>query len=131
MAYSKLKGLHIELSATHDCLVAKHDDLVRVHSKNIMATKDLDERHRKLVYEHKEMTHKVQVLEQALENIDPSIAYSTTKIVVKVNASTSCEDLLLNPPVTNVAPKCSQDRANEFEEEIESLRSSMAKLLRG
>ena len=30
--FSKLKGLHVELSATHDSLVAKHDGLVQVHS---------------------------------------------------------------------------------------------------
>ena len=33
--------------------------------------------------------------------------------------------------MTNLSPKCSHDREKELEEEIESLRSSMAKLSRG
>jgi len=129
--FSKLKGLHVELSATHDSLVAKHDGLVQVHSKNIAAAKEREDKHQKLVHESKAMALKIKELEHALEHIDPSIAHSTTKIVVKVNASTSCEDLLPNPPMTNLAPKCSQAREKELEEEIESLRSCVAKLSKG
>ena len=102
--FSKLKGLHIELSATHGSLVAKHEGLVQVHSKNIATSREREDKYQKLVHGSKVMALKIKKLEHALENIDPSVAHSTTKIMVKVSASTSCEDLLSNPPVTNLAP---------------------------
>ena len=65
--FSKLKGLHVELSATHDSLVAKHDGLEQVHSKNIAAAKEREDKHQKLVHESKAMALKIKELEHALE----------------------------------------------------------------
>ena len=95
---------------------------MQVHSKNIGTSREREDKYQKLVHESKEIALKIKKLEHSLENIDPSVAHSTTKIVVKVNVSTSCEDLLPNPLVTNLASKFSQDREKELDEEIESLR---------
>ena len=84
--FSKLKGLHVELSATHDSLVEKHDGLVQVHSKNIATSMELEIKYQELVHESKIMASKIIELEDALKNVDP---YSTSKVVVKINASTS------------------------------------------
>ena len=51
------------------------------------------------------MAHKYQEFEFAYEAIDSSLENSTNENLVKVNDSTSCDDLLISEDATNVLPK--------------------------
>ena len=128
---SSLKRLHIDLESSHNELLAKHNELIKTHSKNLVLSKQKDEKVKSLELEHRELTQKYQELEIAYEFIDPSIDYSTTPNVVKVNASTSCEDLALNPLATNALSKCEGTKMKELEEQVESLKSALSGLARG
>jgi len=51
--------------------------------------------------------------------------------VVKVNASTSCDDLLIDDNATNVLPKLVPSREKELMDQVASLKISVDKLSRG
>ena len=77
------------------------------------------------------MAHKYQELEFAYEAIDLSLENSINKNVEKVNASTSCDDLLNDANATNVLPKLAPSREKELMDQVASLKSSVEKLSRG
>ena len=51
--------------------------------------------------------------------------------MVKVNASTSCDDLLIDDNATNVLPELVSSRENELMDQVASLKTSVDKLSRG
>ena len=51
---------------------------------------------KKLKQEHRELAHKYQELEFAYEAIDPSLENFVNETIEKVNASISCDDLLID-----------------------------------
>ncbi|WVZ76880.1 LOW QUALITY PROTEIN: hypothetical protein U9M48_024802 [Paspalum notatum var. saurae] len=124
-----LKKLHIDLEVSYNSLLAKHNELVETHSKNHDIGK-INEKYKRLAQEHRELTHKYQELEIAYEIIDSSLEHSTTPHVVKVNVSTSCEDLAPGPLATNDLPKCEGTKVKELETRIEGLKSGLEKLAR-
>ena len=77
------------------------------------------------------MAHKYQELEFTYEAIDPSLENSINENVEKVNASTSCDDLLIDASATNVVPELAASREKELMDEVTSLKSSVEKLSRG
>ena len=86
---------------------------------------------KKLKQERRELAHKYQELEFAYEAIDPSLENSTNENVVKVNASTPCDDLLIDANATNVLPKLASSREKELMDQVASLKRSVEKLSRG
>ena len=56
------------------------------------------------------MAHKYQELEFAYEAIDPSLENFINETIEKVNASTSCDDLLINANATNIVPELAPSR---------------------
>ena len=77
------------------------------------------------------MAHKYQELEFAYEAIDPSLENFINENVEKVNASTSCDHLLINEDATNVLPKLTPSREKELMDQVASLKTSVEKLSRG
>ena len=77
------------------------------------------------------MAHKYQELEFAYEAIDSSLENSTNENLVKVNASTSCDDVLINENATNALPELAPSREKELMDQVASLKSSVEKLSRG
>ena len=77
------------------------------------------------------MAHKYQELEFAYEAIDPSLENSVNETIEKVNASTSCDDVLINANATNIVPKLVPSREKELMDQVASLKSSVEKLSRG
>ena len=80
---------------------------------------------------HRELAHKYQEHEFAYEAIDPSLENSFNKNIEKVNASTSCDDLLIDASATNVVPELAPSREKELMDQVASLKSSVEKLSRG
>ena len=79
------------------------------------------------------MAHKYQELEFAYEAIDPSLENSINENVEKVNASISCDDLLINEDAinedaTNILSKLTPSREKELMDQVASLKSSVEKL---
>ena len=83
---------------------------------------------KKLKQEHRELAHKYQELEFAYEAIDPSLENSFNENIEKVNASTSCDDLLIDTSATNVVPELAPSREKELMDQVASLKSSVEKL---
>ena len=77
------------------------------------------------------MAYKYQELEFAYEAIDPSLENFVNETIEKVNASTSCDDLLIDANATNILPKLALSREKELMDQVASLKSSVEKLSRG
>ena len=127
----RLESAHDTLEASYNDLLVKYNDLLKKHDESIACSKQVDEMHYKLKVEHKELLQKYQVLEIAYESIDPSFKNSTNENVVKVNVSTSCDDLLNMDNATNALPKVVHSREKELMDQVASLKSSVDKLARG
>ena len=67
----------------------------------------------------------------AYEAIDPSLKNSINENIEKVNASTSCDDLLINANATNIMPELAPSREKELMDQVAILKSSVEKLSRG
>ena len=89
----------------------------------VALSKQLENEHKDLKLKHKELIHKHQELEFAYEVIDTSLDKPSVWIprVEKVNASTSCENLLMNDHATNHLPKNDVSRERELERQVASL----------
>ncbi|PVH32162.1 hypothetical protein PAHAL_9G335900 [Panicum hallii] len=123
-----LESTHAKLELAHSDLLSKYNDLLKKHNESLVLAKQVEESHKKLKQEHRELAHKYQELEFAYEVIDPSLE----KVVhEKVNASTSCDDLLIDAYATNVVPKLASSREKELMDQVASLKSSVEKLSRG
>jgi hypothetical protein len=114
------------LEKDHDKLLAKHNELLLKHDEVVVLNKSLDSYNKKLKLDYADLNMKYQELEFSFDAIDGELEIAKTKSI-KVNASTSCEDLLESPPSTIchvISPSCSKtnhDREKELEEELESM----------
>ena len=77
-------------------MLGKYNDLLKKHNESFVLAKQVEESHKKLKQAHRELAHKYQELEFAYEAIDPSLENFAHETIEKVNASTSCDDLLIN-----------------------------------
>ncbi|PVH35493.1 hypothetical protein PAHAL_7G199100 [Panicum hallii] len=123
-----LESTHAKLELAHSDLLSKYNDLLKKHNESLVLAKQVEESHKKLKQEHRELAHKYQELEFAYEVIDPSLEKVVNE---KVNASTSCDDLLIDAYATNVVPKLASSREKELMDQVASLKSSVEKLSRG
>ena len=112
-------------------MLGKYNDLLKKHNESLVLAKQVEESHKKLKQEHRELAHKYQELEFAYEAIDPSLENFAHETIEKVNASTSCDDLLINANATNALPKLAPSREKELMDQVASLKSSVEKLSRG
>jgi hypothetical protein len=71
------------------------------------------------------------LLEVAYEALEQSFEHSTIENVVKVNVSTSCDDLLNEDNATNVLPEIVTSWEKELMDQVASLKTSVDKLTRG
>ena len=126
-----LESTHAKLELPHSDLLGKYNDLLKKHHESLALAKQVEESHKKLKQEHRELAHKYQELEFAYEAIDPSLENSFNENIEKVNASTSCDDLLIDASATNVVPELAPSREKELMDQVASLKSSVEKLSRG
>jgi hypothetical protein len=98
--------------------------------------KSLESCNKKLKLDYANLNMKYQQLEFAFDAIDDELEIANTK-PIKVNASTSCEDLVESPHSTTchiVSPsfsKTNHDREKELEEELESMTKCVYTVTRG
>ena len=107
-------------------MLIKYNDLLKKHNESLVLAKQVEESHKKLKQEHRELTHKYQELEFAYEAIDPSLENFVNEIIEKVNASTSCDDLLINEDTTNVLPKLTPHFRSQIKALLHLRRSRLA-----
>jgi hypothetical protein len=127
----QLESAHATLEASHNNLLVKYNELLKRHDESIVCAKQVDERYDKLKIEHKKLTQKYQLLEVAYEAFDQSFEHSTIENMVKVNVSTSCDDLLNEDNATNILPEIVTSREKELMDRVASLKTSVDKLTRG
>jgi cell division protein FtsL len=101
----QLESAHATLEASHNNLLGKYNELLKRYDESIVCVKQVDERYDKLKIEHKELTQKYQLLEVAYEALDQRFEHSAIENVVKVNVSTSCDNILNEDNATNVLPE--------------------------
>jgi hypothetical protein len=150
LSYDELLVKHNDLSKEHDTLVVsnkslrddhnklldKHNELIVKHDDIIVLNKSLESNHMKFKKEHVILEMKYQELELAHENIGSS-GHANAREVTKINASTSCDDLIEEPKVLlndeNIASssKTNHARVKALEEEVRSLRSCVKTLAKG
>ena len=99
-----LESTRAKLELAHSDLLGKYNDLLKKHNESLILAKQVEKSHKKLKQEHKELAHKYQELEFAYEAIDPSLENFAHETIEKVNASTSCDDLLINANTTMLCP---------------------------
>ena len=159
----KLESAHASLESSHNDLLAKYNALLKEHDESLVLSKQVSDQYDKLKIEHVDLRQKYNFLELAYEaledNLEQASKIEPTKIV-KVNASTSCDDLpnelvytIFEKSATNPSleyASCStkgkekwthlesqekivklEIREMELLKQVESLESSMKKLTRG
>jgi hypothetical protein len=115
-----------QLREDHDKLLAKHNELLLKHDEVVVLNKSLDSCNKKLKLDYANLNMKYQKLEFAFDAIDDELEIAKTKSI-KVNASTSFEDLVESPlstichVVSPSSSKTNHDREKEPEEELESM----------
>jgi hypothetical protein len=147
----KLESAHASLESSHNDLLAKYNALLKEHDESLVLSKQISDQYDKLKFEHVDLMQKYNYLELAYEaledNLEQASKIESTKIV-KVDASTSCDDLpyelaytiigksATNPSIENAS--CSAKGKKEWThlemelmKEVETLKSSMTKLTRG
>ena len=105
--------------------------MLKKYEESIVIAKQVHEKHYDLKVEHRQLIYNYQVLEFAYEALDSSLENSTIEKMVKVNASTSCDDLLIEDNATNALSKIVHSREKELMNQVASLKSSVDKLARG
>jgi chromosome segregation ATPase len=92
----KLESAHASFESSHNDLLAKYNALLKEHDESLVLSKQVSDQYDKLKFEHVDLRQKYNYLElayKALEdNLEQASNIESTKIV-KVNASTSCDDL--------------------------------------
>jgi hypothetical protein len=92
----KLESAHVSLESSHNDLLAKYNVLLKKHDESLVLSKQVSDNYDKLKFEHVKLRQKYNYLELACEaledNIEQASKIESTKIV-KVDASTSCDDL--------------------------------------
>jgi hypothetical protein len=84
------------LESSHNDLLAKYNALLKEHDESLVLSKQVSDQYDKLKFEHVDLRQKYNYFEltyEALEdNLEQASKIESTKIV-KVDASTSCNDL--------------------------------------
>jgi hypothetical protein len=92
----KLESAHASLESSHNDLLTKHNALLKVHGESRVLFKQVSDQYDKLKFEHVDLRQKYNYLELAYEALEDNLKQASkiesTKIV-KVDASTSCDDL--------------------------------------
>jgi hypothetical protein len=92
----KLESAHASFESSHNDLLAKYNALLKEHDESLVLSKQVSDQYDKLKFEHVDLRQKYNYLELAYEaledNLEQASNIESTKIV-KVNASTSCDDL--------------------------------------
>jgi hypothetical protein len=92
----KLKSAHGSLESSHNDLLAKYNVLIKEHDESLVLSKQVSDQYDKFKFEYVDLRQKYNYLELAYEaledNLEQASKIESTKIV-KVDASTSCDDL--------------------------------------
>jgi hypothetical protein len=92
----KLESAHTSLESSHNDLLAKYNVLLKEHDESLVLSKQVSDQYEKLKFEHVDLRQKYNYLKLAYEaledNLEQASKVESTKIV-KVDASTSCDDL--------------------------------------
>jgi hypothetical protein len=92
----KLDSVHASLESSHNDLLAKYNTLLKEHNESLVLSKQVSDQYDKLKFEHVDLRQKYNYVEltyEALEdNLEQATKIESTKII-KVDASTSCDDL--------------------------------------
>ena len=91
-----LESTHAKLELAHSDLLGKYNELLKKHNESLVLAKQVEESHKNLKQEHRELAHKYQELEFVYEAIDPSLENFVNETIETVNASISCDDLLID-----------------------------------
>ena len=125
-----------QLREEHDKLLTKHNELNVKRDEVVVLNKSLTSCNKKLKLDYANLNMKYQELHLAFNALDEELK-ETQKEVIKVNVSTSCDDLVeLSYPTTchHTFPFCSKtnhDRDKQFEKELESMTKYMFNVTRG
>ena len=114
-------------------MLTKYNNLHKKYDEIVTSRKSLETSNKKLKIEHIDL--KYQELELAYNDIDPSINELPNIDIVKVNASTSCDDLLGMPYCSScdiiLSSKINHRREQELKDHIGNLNSCVAWLIKG
>jgi hypothetical protein len=92
----KLESAHASLESSHNDLLAKYNALLKEHDESPILSKQVSDQYDQLIFEHVDLRQKYNYLELAYEalegNLEQASKIESTKIV-KVDASSSCDDL--------------------------------------
>jgi hypothetical protein len=92
----KLESAHASLESSHNDLLAEYNALLKEHDESLVLSKQVSDQYDKLKFEHVDLSQKYNYFELAYEalegNLEQASKIESTKIV-KVDASTSCNDL--------------------------------------
>jgi hypothetical protein len=93
----KIESAHASFESSHNDLFAKYNALLKEHNESLVLSKQVSDQYNKLKFEHMDLRQKYNYFELAYEaledNLEQASKIESTKIV-KVDASTSCDDLL-------------------------------------
>jgi hypothetical protein len=92
----KLESIHVSLESSHNDLLVKYNALLKEHDESLVLSKQVSDQYDKLKFEHVDLRQKNNYLELTYEvledNLEQASKIESIKIV-KVDASTSCDDL--------------------------------------
>jgi hypothetical protein len=92
----KLESAHSSFESSHNDLLTKYNALLKEHDESLVLSKQVSDQYDKLKFEHVNLRQKYNYLELAYEaledNLEQAYKIESTKIV-KVDVSTSCDDL--------------------------------------
>jgi hypothetical protein len=92
----KLESTHDSLESSHNDLLAKYNVLLKEHDESVLLSKQVSDQYDKLKFEHVDLRQKYNYFKLAYEaledNLEQASKIESTKIV-KVDVSTSCDDL--------------------------------------
>jgi hypothetical protein len=92
----KLEIAHASLESSHNDLLAKYNALLKEYDESHVLSKQVSDQYDKLKFEHADLRQKYNYLGRAYEalegNLEQASKIESTKII-KVDASTSCDDL--------------------------------------
>jgi hypothetical protein len=92
----KLESAHASFESSQNDLLVKYNALLKEHDKSLVLFKQVSDQYDKLKFEHVDLRQKYNYLKlvyEALEdNLEQASKIESTKII-KVDASTSCDDL--------------------------------------
>jgi hypothetical protein len=92
----KLESAHASFESSHNDLLAKYNALLKEHNESLILSKQVSDQYDKLKFKHVNLRQKYNYIELAYEALEDNLKQASkiesTKIV-KVNASTSCDDL--------------------------------------